>query len=132
SGHRELEVDRLELVAAHDLRHLGEPALEELLELGGGSEGCVVVEVDVRDYGDLRTQALDRAVGFIALDDKPAGTGARVPVEVRNRPANEERWIVAEPVEAEGDHPGGGRLPVRARDDERAAQRDELREQVGP
>ena len=52
--HRELKPNRLELPATNDLRHFGEPALEQLLHLRRGSEGGVVIELDVRDDGDLR------------------------------------------------------------------------------
>ena len=55
TGNGEREVDRLELVAAHDpgVREAGEPLGEERLDLGARGERRVVVEVDVRDDGDL-------------------------------------------------------------------------------
>src|SRR5439155_24632080 len=42
----------------------------------------------------------------------------------------QERRILAEPVEDEGDHPGRRRLPVGARYDDRVLERDELGEEL--
>ena len=67
----QLALERLQPVAPDDLRDGGEPALEQLLDLGLRAELAVVVEVDVRHDGDLRTQVLDRPVGLVALDDEP-------------------------------------------------------------
>ena len=129
--HRELELDGLELLGAHDLRHVREPLLEERRHLGARAERRVVVEVDVQEDRDLGPERGDRAVGLVALDDEPARAGARVAAELRDLAADQERGIEAEPVEAERDHRARRRLAVRAGDDDRAAQRDELGEQVG-
>ncbi len=127
-GQRELH--RLELPAAHDVRHLRRPAAEQLLDLGLGREGRVVVELDVGDDGDLRPELLDRAVGLVALDDEPALPGPRVAAELRQLRAQEHRRVATGLGERERDHPGRRRLPVRAGDHDRRAQRDELREQL--
>ena len=129
AGNREHEVDRFELLGAHDVRHLGEPRLEQVLDLGERGERRVVVEVDVEEHGDLRAQRCDGAVGLVALDDQPSLSRSRVPAELRNVPADEERGIEAEPVETECDHRARRRLAVRSGDDDRGAQRDELCEQ---
>ena len=72
AGHRELELDRLELLRAHDVRHMGEPRLEELCDLRARAERRVMVEVDVQQHRDLGSERGDRAVGLVALDDEPA------------------------------------------------------------
>src|SRR5256714_142206 len=129
--HGEVELDGLELPGAHDLRHLAQPVLEERAELGPGRERRVVVEIDVEEHGDLRAQSCDRPVRLVSLDDEPAGARTRVAAELGHVAADEEGGIEAEPVEAEGDHRARRRLAVRARDDDRAAVRDELGEEVG-
>src|SRR5438105_14686225 len=48
----ELEVGRLELVAAHRVLGARQPAVEQLLDLRAGAERRMVVEVGVRDDGD--------------------------------------------------------------------------------
>ena len=131
AGHSELELHRLELLGAHDVRHLAQPLLEERLHLGARAERRVVVEVDVEEHGDLRPERGDRAVRLVALDDEPALARARVAAELRDLAADQERRVEPEPVEAERDHRARRRLAVRAGDDDRAAQRDELGEQVG-
>ena len=130
--HREVERHGLELLGAHDVRHVREPLLEERLDLCARGELGVVVEVDVEEDGDLRLQRADRAVGLVALHDEPSLPRARVPVELRDLAADEERRIEAEPVEAEGDHRARRRLAVRPGDDDRAAKGDELGEELGP
>jgi hypothetical protein len=84
----------------------------------------VVVEVDVEKHGDLRAQSADRAIRLVPLDDEPTGAGPCVTAELRHVSADEECGVEAEPVEAEGDHRRGRRLPVRAGDDDRAPLRD--------
>src|SRR4051812_20521648 len=42
--HRELELDRIELLRAHDVRHGSEPTLEEVYDLGARAERRVVIE----------------------------------------------------------------------------------------
>ena len=88
AGHGAARLGRLQLVGADDVRHLGEPALEQLLHLGARRELRVMVELDVRDDRDLRTQQLDRPVGLVTLDDEPAFAGARVSAQLGNLSAD--------------------------------------------
>ena len=118
--HPKLELDGLELLGPHDARHAAQPVLEERLDLGPRDERRVVVEVDVEEHGDLRSQGGDGAIRLVPFDDEPAGARPGVAAELRHVAADEERRPEAEPVEAEGDHRAGGRLPVRAGDDDRA------------
>ena len=73
----ELEVDRLELPAADDLRHLGEPRVDRLLQLGRRAVRRVVVELDVRHDGDAGPERERGAVGLVPLDDEPARRRSR-------------------------------------------------------
>ena len=91
----------------------------------------MVVELDVREHGDLGTQERDRAVGLVALDDEPALPHAGVAAELRHDAADDPRGIVSELAEDVRDHRGRRRLPVRATDDDRAAKRDQLGEELG-
>ncbi len=116
---RELELDRLELVASDGFRRGREPVGEERLDLGARGELAVVVEIDVRDHRDLGAKCGDRPVGLVSLDDEPALTRPRVAAELRHLAADQEGRVVAEPVEAERDHRGSRRLPVRAGDHDR-------------
>ena len=129
---RELERDGLELVPAHDLARTGEPVLEQLPHLGLGGEGRVVVELDVRQHGDLRPQQLQRPVRLVALGDEPALPRARIPGELRDLAADQKGRIEPEPVEHERDHRRGRRLAVCAGDDDRGPQFDELGQQLRP
>ena len=73
AGDRELERDGLQRLAADDVRYVREPLLEErLAHLRLRAEGRVMVEVDVEEDGDLRSQGGDRAIGLVSLDDEPA------------------------------------------------------------
>ena len=129
---RELEVNGLELVGADDIGHFGQPALEQLLDLGERRELRVVVEIDVRDDRDLRPQPLDRAVGLVALDDQPARACTRIAPELRDLTADQERRVSSRAVERERDHRGGRRLAVRAGNDDRVLQRNELGKELRP
>ena len=131
AGHGERELDRLELPAADDVRNAVEPIFEERAQLGLGCVGGVVVELDVREDGDLRSQGADRAVGLVALDDEPAGAGAGVAPELRHDTADDPRRVAAGLVQDERDHRRGRRLPVGAADDDRRLRGDELGEEVG-
>ena len=131
AGDGERAFVRREVVAAHDCRHVHEPALEEQLHLGPRPERRVMVEVDVRHDGDAGSERGDRAVGFVSLHDQPACTGAGIAAELRNVAADQPGGLAAESLEAEGDHAGGRRLPVGACDDDRVTQGDELRQQLG-
>ena len=91
----------------------------------------MVVELDVRDDRDVGGQLEHGPVRLVALDDEPAGAGAGVAAELRDLAADEERGVVAEGVEAVGDHRRRRRLPVRAGDDDRAPERDELGQELG-
>jgi transcriptional regulator with GAF, ATPase, and Fis domain len=130
--HVQLAVVRLEGAAPDRTRHALQPALEELGDLRAGGELAVMVEVDVRHDADLRAQELDRPVRLVALDDEPARAGARVGAQLWNLSADQEPGIAAQPVEDERDHRGGRRLPVRAGDDDRGLERDELGEELRP
>ncbi len=90
----------------------------------------MVIELDVRHGGDLRTQVEDGAIRLVAFDDEPALPHTRVPAELRHDPADDPRRIVAELTEGVRDHGGRRRLPVRAADHDRGAQRDDLGEEV--
>ena len=92
----------------------------------------MVVELDVRHDRDLRAQPLDRPVGLVALGDEPALPRAGVAAELGDLAADEPRRIEPELGEDERDHPGRRRLSVRAGDDDRAPERDELGEEVRP
>ena len=89
-----------------------------------------MVEIDIRDHRDPRAQEAQRAVGLVALGDEPALPRSAVAAELRHVAADQEGRIEPEPVEAERDHGGRRRLPVRARDGDRGAKRDELGEQL--
>ena len=128
---RELDLDGLELVSSDGFRSGREPVGEERLDLGARGEFRVVVEIDVRDHRDLGAKGGDRAVRFVSFDDEPAAARSRVAAELRDLAADQEGRVVAEPVEAERDHGGGRRLPMRAGDHDRALQGDELGEKLG-
>src|SRR5438132_3219057 len=89
-----------------------------------------MIEVDVEDDRDLRPQRRDRSIRLVALHDEPAVAGTGVAAELRDLAADRERGIAPEPVEHERDHPARRRLAVRACDDDRVAQRDELRKEL--
>ena len=55
----------------------------------------MVIQVDVGDHRDLRAQELERAVRFVALGDEPALARARIPAELRDLAADQERRIEA-------------------------------------
>ena len=121
----------LELPAADGIRRSCEPVVEERGELRLRGVRRVMVELDVRHGGDLRPQKRDRPVRLVALDDEPALPHARVSAELRDDAADDPRRIVAELAQRVRDHGCGGRLSVRAADDDRAAERDELGEELG-
>src|SRR5262245_25529169 len=129
--HGELDLGWVEVLSAHGLRRPPEPVREQRLDLDARGELGVVVEVDVRDYRDLRAERGDRPVRLVSLDDQPARAGACVAAELRDLAADQERRVVGEAIEAEGDHRGGRRFAVRTRDHDRALQRDELGEKLG-
>ncbi len=133
-GHRELEGDGLQVPAPDDPvgREGGGPPVEALLELGGRGEGRVVVELEVRHDRDLCRQLEHRPVRLVALDDEPAVSGACVAAQLWDLAPDEERGIVAQRVEAVGDHRSSRCLPMRAGDHDRPSQCDELGEQLRP
>ena len=90
----------------------------------------MVVELHVRHRGDLRLEKRDRAVRLVSLDDEPSLPHTRVPAELRNDPADDPRGIMAELAQHVGHHRGRGRLAMSATDDDRAAQGDELGEEL--
>ena len=88
---RELAVERRRV--ADDVRDAGEPDLELALELGGRGELGVVVELEVRDDGDLRRERERRAVRLVGLDDQIAPAEAGVRAELRHRRADQPRGV---------------------------------------
>ena len=82
SGHTKLELHGLELLRAHDLRHLAQPVLEERLHLGAGAKRRVVVEVDVEQDGDLRSQRADGSIRLVPFDHQPTGPRSGVAAEL--------------------------------------------------
>ena len=115
---------------ANDVGNAREPPFELVLELGRGRVLRVVVQLEVRDDGDLRRQREDRAVGLVGLHDEVAGAEAGVRTELRHGRADQPRRIAAGLAEGEGDHRRRRPFPVRAADDDRGAQRDELAEEL--
>ena len=89
--HRELPLEGRGV--ANRVRRSGGPPLELLLELAARAELTVVVEVDVRDDGDLGREAEHRAVGLVTLDDEPALPRARVAAELRNGRTDQPRRV---------------------------------------
>ena len=89
-----------------------------------------MVELDVRHRRDLGAQERDRPIRLVALDDEPALPHAGVSPELGYDAADDPRRIVTELAQDVRDHRGGRRLPVRAADDDRASQRDELGEEL--
>ena len=69
-------------------------------------------------------------VRLVALDDEPPLPRAGVAAELRDLAADEPRRVEAELGEDERDHRRRRRLAVGAGDDDRAAQRDELGEEL--
>ena len=90
----------------------------------------MMVELEVRDHGDLGTQDRDRPVRLVTLHDEPALPVSGVPTELRHDPADDPRGIVPELAQCIRDHRGGRRLPMGSADDDRSAQRDELGQEV--
>ena len=129
AGHVEREVHRIENPAAHGVGHHCEPRVECVAQLLDGAVGGVVVELDVRHDRELRPQLEHRAVELVSFDDEPSVAAARVPAELRDHAADDPRRVVPCLPQRVGDHPGRRRLPVRARDDDRVARVDELREE---
>ena len=128
--HAQLESDGLELPSPNHLRRVCEPLLEEGRQLRLGRVRRVMVELDVRHGGDLGSKERDRAVGLVALDDEPALPHACVSAELWNDSADDPRGIVAELAKDVRDHRSCRRLAVGAADDDRATERDELREEL--
>ena len=83
----------------------------------------------------MTTATFGRSCSIVRSDSSPSTTShpdpARaLPPSCRDLAADQERRILAEPVEDESDHPGGRRLAVRTGDDDRVLQRHELGEKV--
>src|SRR6266508_1938581 len=57
-----------------------------------------MVEVDVRDNGNARTQRLDGAIGLVSLDDEPAVADSRVAAQLRDVAADQPRGIASEAI----------------------------------
>ena len=109
SGSELLPVDNL------SLRQPREPVLEECLDLRPRTERRMVVEIEVRDHGDLGRERRDRTVRLVALDDEPPGARSSVAAELRDLAADRIRRVAAEALEHERDHRRRRRLAVRAR-----------------
>src|ERR1051325_10169342 len=107
---------RAEVRAAARGRRRGEPAIEELANLVLRGVLGVVVELDIREDGDLRPQQLERPIRLVALRAEPAVPRAPGAAELGDLAADEERRILAEPVEAERDHPVRRFRPPRRAD----------------
>ena len=90
-----------------------------------------MIELDVRDHGDLGCEEPDRAVRLVALDDEPALSRAGVPTQLRHDASDDPRRVVAELAQDVRDHRGRRRLAVSAAYHDRAAKRHELREELG-
>ena len=129
---RKIDVDRRQLPAAHNVRHAGEPHVEEVPQLRLRCVGRVVVELDVGDNRDLRCKRPDRAVGLVTLDDEPARPDTCVTAELRHDPADDEGRISTRLAEHERDHRSGRRLPMGAANNNRRLRRHELGEESGP
>ena len=95
-----------------------------------------MVELDVRDHGDLGVQLEKASVGLVGLGDDPLSPA---PARVRRLPvgpgsgqlaAEEEARFGADRPQRVDEHPGGGGLPVRPGDGDQPLQRAELRQQL--
>ena len=102
-----------------------------LLAHAWGAERRVMVEIDVEQHGDFRSQRADGAIRLVPFDHQPTGPRSGVAAELWHVAADQERRLQPEPVEAEGDHRARRRLPVRARHNDRAPLHDELGEEIG-
>ena len=90
----------------------------------------MMVEVDVEDDRDLRSQRLETPVGLVSLGHEPPLPGAGIRPELGNLAPDDPRGIAPGLAQRVGDHRRGRRLAVGAGDDDRRAQRDELREEL--
>jgi hypothetical protein len=90
----------------------------------------VVVEVDVGEHRDLRPQQLERTIGLVAFRHEPSLPRPCVAAELRDLPSDEKGRIETKPVQNEGNHRRRRGLAVGARDDDRASQLHELREEL--
>ena len=83
----------------------------------------------------MTTAISGRSASIVRSDSSPSTTsqplaGRRVAPELRDLAADQIGGIEPELREDEGDHPRRRRLPVRAGDDDRAPERDELGEEL--
>src|SRR5581483_9201776 len=93
AGQRELAVVRRRV--AYDVRNTREPSLELELQLACGGELRVMVELDVRDDGDVGPKRERRAIRLVRLDDEHPATRAGVRPELRHGRADQPRGIAA-------------------------------------
>src|SRR5205085_5859175 len=91
--HCELACVGLELVPARRRVGLSEERFEEELDLAMRREGRVVVEIDVRNNGDLRLEMFERAVGFVAFHDEPAVARPGATAELWDDSADQPRGV---------------------------------------
>jgi hypothetical protein len=92
----------------------------------------VVVELGVGEDGDIRLQLQQRAVGLVGLDDDPlTGPPRGVRAGRSELPPDHIRGIEPATAQRVHDHPGRRGLAVGSGDRQAAAQRRDLREQVG-
>src|SRR5262245_13054521 len=112
-------------------RHAVEERDEGVLDL---FEVLVVVEVlavDVRDDGQRRLEAQERAVGLVRLGHHQVALAEpRVRVERSDAAPHDDRGIEAAPLEDRGDHGRRRRLAVRARDRDAELQAHQLGEHL--
>ena len=91
-----------------------------------------MVELGVGQHRDLGPEREQRAVGLVGLDDDPlAAPPAGVDPGVAELAADHVRRIEPAAAQDVHDHRRGRRLAVRAGDRQAAAQRRDLREQLG-
>ncbi len=118
-----------EAVERDPVHEVEEPAPERLRRL----PVIEVLRVDVRDDGDGRRDAQERAVGLVRLDDHVVALPElRVRPEGVHLPADHRGGIEAGVGEEVRRHRGGGGLPVRAGDGDAVLEPHELGEHLGP
>ena len=91
----------------------------------------MMVELDVRQHGDLHAQAEHRAVRLVGLDDQPlAAAPLRVGQATSHRSADQPSRLHPGGGERVDEHRGGGRLAVGAGDRDGAPERRQLTQQL--
>ncbi len=94
---------------------LADPAAEERVEVVERAEVIVVVELRVEHDGRARPQPRERPIRFVGLGHHvPAAAHPRIGTELRHRATDQERRLLAAPLEHVRDQRAGARLAVRA------------------